>query len=71
MEQHAAGAPEGKCPFTGAGKKQVAGFGTGNRDWWPNQLKLNILRQHSNLSNPMGEAFDYAARARPLAPLAR
>jgi catalase-peroxidase len=66
MEQHAAGAPEGKCPFTGAGKKQVAGFGTGNRDWWPNQLKLNILRQHSNLSNPMGEAFDYAAEFKTL-----
>jgi catalase-peroxidase len=66
MEQHAAGASEGKCPFTGAGKKQVAGFGTGNRDWWPNQLKLNILRQHSNLSNPMGEAFDYAAEFKTL-----
>ncbi len=66
MEQHAAGAPEGKCPFTGAGKKQVAGFGTGNRDWWPNQLKLNILRQHSNLSNPMGESFDYAAEFKTL-----
>lgn len=66
MEQHAAGAPEGKCPFTGAGKKQVAGFGTGNRDWWPNQLKLNILRQHSNMSNPMGEAFDYAAEFKTL-----
>lgn len=38
-----------------------AGRGTRNQDWWPNQLQLNILRQHSSLSDPMGEAFDYAA----------
>ena len=50
-----------KCPFSGAvAAKQSAGAGPINRDWWPNQLKLNILRQHSTLSNPMGEAFDYA-----------
>ncbi len=50
-----------KCPFSGAvTAKQSAGAGPINRDWWPNQLKLNILRQHSTLSNPMGEAFDYA-----------
>ncbi|RMG64876.1 MAG: catalase-peroxidase, partial [Bacteroidetes bacterium] len=49
-----------KCPFTGKVLKEVAGGGTSNRDWWPNQLKLNILRQHSNLSNPMDEGFDYA-----------
>ncbi len=52
---------ETKCPFSGgAVLKQTAGTGTSNRDWWPNQLKLNILRQHSSLSNPMGETFDYA-----------
>ncbi len=51
---------EGKCPFSGA-VKQVAGRGTQNVDWWPNQLKLNILRQHSSLSNPMDAGFDYAA----------
>lgn len=51
---------ESKCPFHGGALKQTAGSGTGNRDWWPNQLKLNILRQHSSLSNPMDEAFDYA-----------
>jgi catalase-peroxidase len=51
---------KGKCPFTGGSVKQSAGGGTSNRDWWPNQLKLNILRQHSSLSNPMGEDFDYA-----------
>src|SRR6516162_620623 len=37
-----------------------------NRDWWPNQLDLGILHQHSNLSNPMGEAFDYAKEFRSL-----
>ena len=55
---------EGKCPFTGAAaspKHSGAGAGTRNTDWWPNQLKLNILRQHSSLSNPMGESFNYAA----------
>jgi catalase-peroxidase len=51
---------EGKCPFSGGSSKPSAGSGTRNNDWWPNQLKLNILRQHSSLSNPMGEAFDYA-----------
>ena len=39
---------ESKCPFSGGALKQVAGNGTGNRDWWPNQLKLNILRQNSS-----------------------
>lgn len=49
-----------QCPFHGGALKQSAGSGTRNRDWWPNQLKLNILRQNSNLSNPMGESFNYA-----------
>lgn len=50
-----------KCPFhNGSMKQNVGGGGTRNRDWWPNQLKLNILRQHSPLSNPMGEDFNYA-----------
>jgi catalase-peroxidase len=62
---HAALGSEAKCPFSGA-VKQVAGRGTQNVDWWPNQLKLNILRQHSSLSNPMGEAFDYAAAFKSL-----
>ena len=51
---------ESKCPFSGHMKKSVAGNGTDNKDWWPNQLKLNILRQNSSLSDPMGEDFDYA-----------
>lgn len=51
----------GKCPFhNGSMKHNVGGGGTRNRDWWPNQLKLTILRQHSSKSNPMGEDFDYA-----------
>ncbi len=50
-----------KCPFhNGSLKQNIGGGGTRNRDWWPNQLKLNILRQHSSLSNPMEEGFDYA-----------
>jgi catalase-peroxidase len=50
-----------KCPFhNGTLKHNVGGSGTRNRDWWPNNLKLNILRQHSSLSDPMGEDFDYA-----------
>ncbi|RDB05600.1 catalase/peroxidase HPI [Runella aurantiaca] len=57
---------EGKCPFHGGAPKQVAGGGTGNRDWWPNQLKLNILRQNSTLSNPMGESFNYAEEFKSL-----
>ncbi|WP_207426689.1 catalase/peroxidase HPI [Pedobacter sp. SYSU D00535] len=50
-----------KCPFhNGSMKNNVAGGGTRNQDWWPNQLKLNILRQHSPLSNPMDKDFNYA-----------
>jgi len=51
-----------KCPFhNGSMKHNVGGGGTRNNDWWPNHLKVNILRQHSSLSNPMGEDFNYAA----------
>ncbi len=49
-----------KCPYFGGSQDQTAGGGTNNRDWWPNQLKLNILRQNTSKSNPMGEDFDYA-----------
>lgn len=49
-----------KCPFhNGTMTKPVAGGGTQNQDWWPNQLKVNILRQHSSLSDPMDKDFDY------------
>ncbi|MGX5820696.1 catalase/peroxidase HPI [Chitinophaga lutea] len=50
-----------KCPFhNGSMKQSVAGGGTGNREWWPNQLKVGILRQHSELSDPMDKDFNYA-----------
>lgn len=51
---------EAKCPFTSGEIKKAAGSAPTNRDWWPNQLKLNILRQHSSLTDPMGEDFNYA-----------
>lgn len=51
---------EMKCPVTGMTKRPVAGGGTSNREWWPNQLNLSILRQHSALSNPMEPEFNYA-----------
>ncbi len=52
----------GKCPVI----HHQPGGGTKNRDWWPNQLKLNILRQHSSLSNPLGEDFNYAKEFKSL-----
>ena len=56
-----------KCPFPhGAGKHIRSGGGPTNADWWPDQLNLNILRQHSSLSNPMGEAFNYAEEFKSL-----
>lgn len=50
--------PQGKCPFSNG--SQSAGNGARNHDWWPNQLRLNILRQNNPASNPMGEKFNYA-----------
>ena len=52
---------EAKCPF-----HPTSASGTSNRDWWPNQLRLEILRQHSELSNPMGEDFNYAEEFKSL-----
>ncbi len=50
-----------KCPVTGATRNHTVGSsGTKISDWWPNRLKLNILRQHSSLSDPMGKDFNYA-----------
>ncbi len=54
------------CPFLNGTLTRGAGGGPSNRDWWPNALNLNILRQHSNLSNPMGEDFDYAEEFKKL-----
>jgi catalase-peroxidase len=74
MEHHSSnhGSQEGgKCPFhhgasAPAPARHAAGGGTRNQDWWPNQLRLNILRQHSTLSNPMGEDFNYAEEFKSL-----
>ena len=55
-----------KCPVTGKTKSSISGDGTSNKDWWPNQLNLKILRQNSNLSNPMGDEFDYAEEFKKL-----
>jgi catalase-peroxidase len=57
---------DSKCPATGAVNKPTAGRGTSNRDWWPNQLNLKVLHQNSNMSNPMGEAFNYAEEFKKL-----
>jgi len=66
MENNTTQSTGGKCPFTGHSGKQTAGSGPGNRDWWPNQLKLNILRQRSSLTNPMDASFNYASEFKTL-----
>ena len=60
VDQQQNASTEAKCPFAGATHAQT------NRDWWPNQLNLQILHQHSNLSNPMDETFDYAKEFKSL-----
>src|SRR5579862_8744393 len=57
---------EGACPFAGGALRHIAGEGTRNCDWWPNQLRLNILRQHSCLSDPMDPSFNYAEEFKKL-----
>ncbi len=54
------------CPVTGGADKRIANSGASNRDWWPNQLNLNILHQHSPMSNPMGAEFNYAEEFKKL-----
>jgi catalase-peroxidase len=66
MENNTTTDASGKCPFHGGALKQSAGNGTQNRDWWPNQLKLNILRQNSSLSDPMDKKFNYAKEFKKL-----
>ena len=51
---------DSKCPVTGKSGRTSAGRGTSNRDWWPSQINLGILHQHSPKSNPMGLDFNYA-----------
>ncbi len=55
-----------KCPFISGALKQSAGAGQQNLNWWPNQLKLNILRQHAAFSNPLGQKFNYAEEFKKL-----
>ena len=55
-----------KCPVAGAHRGQMTAGAQRNRDWWPNQLNLHVLHQHSSLSNPMDKAFDYAAAFKSL-----
>ncbi|MBU1168676.1 MAG: catalase/peroxidase HPI [Proteobacteria bacterium] len=57
---------ESKCPVTGKTHKPTADRGTSNRDWWPNQVNLKVLHQNSPMSNPMGEAFNYAEEFKTL-----
>jgi catalase-peroxidase len=57
---------ESKCPFSGGAVKNSAGGGTSNKDWWPNQLNLDILRQNTAKSNPLGEDFDYTEEFKKL-----
>ena len=61
MEDNKKTQTEAKCPFHHADNA-----GTSNRDWWPEQLNLGILQQHSSLSNPMGEEFNYAEEFKSL-----
>jgi catalase-peroxidase len=57
---------DNKCPVTGKTHEHMTAKGTSNQDWWPNQLNLKILHQNSSLSNPMGEAFNYAEEFKKL-----
>jgi len=57
---------ESKCPFSGDARKNTLAGARSNADWWPSQLKLGILHQHSSKSDPMGEAFDYAEEFKSL-----
>ncbi len=57
---------DSKCPVTGGANKQVTGRGRSIQDWWPNQLNLKVLHQHSPLSNPMGGEFNYAEEFKKL-----
>ena len=63
---HNSGNGESKCPFHSGQMKQTAGTGSSNKDWWPNRLNLDILRQHSSLSDPMDKGFNYAEEFKKL-----
>ena len=57
---------ESKCPVTGRTSNPITGGGTSNREWWPNQLNLKVLHQHSSMGNPMGREFNYAEEFKKL-----
>ncbi len=57
---------DSRCPVTGRRNKPIAGGGTTNRDWWPNQLNLKVLHQNSPMSNPMGDGFNYTEEFKKL-----
>ena len=57
---------ESKCPVTGRSSKDMSGEGYTTKDWWPDQLNLQILHQNSDLSNPMSKCFDYAEEFKKL-----
>ncbi len=57
---------ESKCPVTGRTRRPIAGGGTSNRDWWPNQLNLKMLHQNPQSRNPLGDKFDYAEEFKKL-----
>jgi catalase-peroxidase len=63
---HNGGGDAAQCPYLVGGITKAAGGGNQNSDWWPNQLKVNILHQHSNKANPMGPEFDYAKEFKTL-----
>ncbi|GAA4770118.1 MULTISPECIES: catalase/peroxidase HPI [Flavobacterium] len=63
---HSSNKVESKCPFHNGQMKQTAGTGSSNKDWWPNRLNLDILRQHSSLSDPMDKDFNYAEEFKKL-----
>jgi catalase-peroxidase len=65
-DNHGAMGDASACPYLGGELKSAAGGGPTNQDWWPDQLKLNILRQQSELSNPMGDDFNYAEEFKTL-----
>ena len=56
----------GQCPVSGGARRHTVAAASSTADWWPNQLNLKMLTQHSSLSDPMGEAFDYAAEFKTL-----
>ena len=66
MDSKTNGVAADQCPYLGGKLTATAGSGTTNMQWWPDSLKLNILRQHDKKSNPLGEDFNYAEEFKKL-----